>query len=144
METFYKMVYHPEDKSMEGWYYLKSETEKTLVVINVQEVESSRPPWFSGQVDYNLKGHEVTLPKSQIQIIKNHENKGGYSLIKIPYWLYKKNEGLEIKRISVPKKFTMKEGDPLIPHLTSSLYREALEGLETDMNHVDLVLKLKG
>lgn len=143
METFYKMSYNPEDKTMQGWYFIESETDKTITVLNVQEIQSDGPTWASGQVDYRLKAQKIILPKSQIKIHGHHEVKVGYSLIEIPYWLYKKNEGLEIKRISVPKKFTIRDKDPQIKSFTNEKYRLALEGVDTDMNHIDLVIRLK-
>jgi len=141
METFYKMVYHPEDKTMEGWYYLESETDKSVSVLNVQEKESSGPGWASGAVDYRLVVNKVTLPKSQIKLLEKHSTKENYFLFRIPYWLYKNNEGLEIKRIPLQKKFTMRDKDPLIEFLGIESYRKALMGLETDMNHIDRIIK---
>lgn len=139
MEDFYKKVYNPEDKTIVGWYYVKSETSTQIVLLNVQEKEKSGRDWANGAVDYSLRIKEVKLPKSQIKVLSHDESRKGYFLIKIPYWLFKKNEDLEVIRISVFKKFSIKHDDSAIDNFNIKEYREALQGCGTDMNHIDIV-----
>lgn len=139
MEDFYKKVYNPEDKTIEAWYYIKSETPTQVILLNVQEKENPGKEWASGSLDYRLKIKEVKLPKSQIKVLSHDNTRQGYFLIKIPYWLFKKNEDLELLRIPVSKKFTIKPDDPMIMLFQNKNYREALHGSGTDMNHIDIV-----
>jgi hypothetical protein len=53
--------------------------------------------------------------------------------------LFKKNEDLEIIRVSAPKKFSIKPDDPMIDNFFIKEYRVALKGCGTDMNHIDIV-----
>ena len=108
MEDFYKKVYNPEDKTIDAWYYVKSETSTQVVILNIHEKEKSGSEWANGALDYFLKVKEIKLPKSQIKVLSHDENRTGYFLMKIPYWLFKKNEDLEITRILVLKKFSIK------------------------------------
>lgn len=139
MEDFYKKVYNPEDKTIDAWYYVKSETSTQVVILNIQEKEKSGSEWANGALDYFLRVKEIKLPKSQIKVLLHDENRPGYFLMKIPYWLFKKNEDLEITRIPVLKKFSIKPDDPMIDNFSIKEYREALKGCGTDMNHIDIV-----
>ena len=139
MENFYKKVYNPEDKTIDAYYYVKSETSTQIVILNVQEKEKSGNEWANGALDYFIRVKEIKLPKSQIKVLSHDENRPGYFLIRIPYWLFKKNDDLEIIRLSVSKKFSIKPDDPLINNFFIKEYREALKGCGTDMNHIDIV-----
>lgn len=140
MEDFFKKVYRPEDKTIDAWYYVSSETNTQTKLLNVQEKELSGKEWANGAVDYRFKVQEVKLPKSQIKVLAHDPNREGYYLIKIPYWLFKKNLGLEIHRISVFKKFSIKPDDPEIDKFSTTDYHKALKGAGTDMNHVKIVV----
>lgn len=139
MEDFYKKVYHPEDKTIDAWYYVMFETNTQTTVLNVQEKERPGRVWASGDIDYSLYVKEVKLPKSQIKIIAHDENRPGYFLIKIPYWLFKKNEDLEIHRISLSKKFTMRPDDKLYLKFADPNYLKALAGSGTNMNRIEML-----
>lgn len=139
MEDFYKKVYNPEDKTIDAWYYVKSETSTQVVILNIHEKEKSGSEWANGALDYFLRVKEIKLPKSQIKVLSHDENRPGYFLMRIPYWLFKKNEDLEILRIPVSKKFSIKHDDPMIDNFSIKEYREALKGCGTDMNHIDIV-----
>jgi hypothetical protein len=141
MEDFFKKVYHPEDKTIDAWYYVSSETNTQTTLLNVQEKELSGKEWANGAVDYRFKVQEIKLPKSQIRVLSHDPNREGYYLIKIPYWLFKKNFGLEIHRISLFKKFSIKPDDSEIEKFTTTEYQKALKGAGTDMNHIKIVVE---
>jgi hypothetical protein len=139
MEDFFKKVYNSEDKSVTAWYYVKNDTSTQITLLNVQEKESPGKIWASGAVDYFLRIKEVKLPKSQIKVLSHDETRNGHFLIKIPYWLFKKNDGLEIIRIPVHKKFTIKPDDPMIDNFVDKHYSLALKGAGTNMEHIEIV-----
>jgi hypothetical protein len=139
MEDFYKKVYHPEDKTVDAWYYIKSETPTQTTVLNVQERETAGRVWASGDIDYRLSVKEIKLPKSQIQVLSHDENRPGYFFIKIPYWLFKKNEGLEVHRISVNKKFTIRPDDAIYSKFADKDYLKAMAGAGTNMTRIDML-----
>lgn len=137
MEDFFKKVYHPEDKTIDAWYYVKSETNTQTTILNVQEKETPGRVWASGDIDYRVSVKEIKLPKSQLKILGHDENREGYFLIKIPYWLYKKNPDLEIHRIYGNKKFTLKPDDQLYSKFDDKDYLKALAGTGTNMKRIE-------
>ena len=95
---------------------------------------------------YNAEDKSVTAwyyvkndTSTQITLLNVQEKESPYFLIKIPYWLFKKNDGLEIIRIPVHKKFTIKPNDPIIDNFVDKHYLLALKGAGTNMEHIEIV-----
>lgn len=95
---FNKSVYIPETKSVIAPYMIVDEDDKSISVLNIKEI--MRDIFRDDAYGYDITIHKVKLPKSQIEVLSDVENKEGFKYIKIPYWLFKNNLiGLEIKRI---------------------------------------------
>jgi len=105
---FNKTVFNPEDKSIVGAYMITKEFPNMIEVLNIKEVLDNSGLFMDGAESYNIYIYFSKLPKSQIEILGPVEGKEGFSYIKIPYWLYKKNvEGLVIKRSPVKKRLSI-------------------------------------
>jgi len=139
MQDFYNKVYNSEDKTIDAWYYVKSETQTQTTILNVHEKEIPGRLWASGDIDYRLDIKEVKLPKSQIKVLIHDENRSGYFLIKIPYWLFKKNDSLDIHRISASKKFTIRPDDKLYSMFADKDYLKAMAGTGTNMSRIEML-----
>lgn len=97
---FNKTIYVPEDKSVVGAYMITNENENSIEVLNIKELPDGKI-YFDNSISYAISIQKVKLPKSQIKIVKEIEGKPGFYFIKIPYWLYKKNEDeLKVSRIN--------------------------------------------
>lgn len=102
---FYKTTYNPEDKTIVGAYMITGEDEKTIDVLNIKETHPENKFYMDGAKVYYLNVKKIRLPKSQIEILSNVEDKEGFNFIKIPYWLYKKLEfDLGVERIKGKKR----------------------------------------
>jgi hypothetical protein len=102
---FYKTTYKPEDKTIVGAYMITGEDEKTIDVLNIKETHPENKFYMDGAKVYYLNVKKIRLPKSQIEILSNVEDKEGFNFIKIPYWLYKKLEfDLGVERLEGKKR----------------------------------------
>jgi hypothetical protein len=141
MEEFVSKIYNPEDKTIKAWYYLKNQTQSQVTLLNVQEKKNEDRVWASGAIDYKLYVKEVRLPKSQIEILEGNDDKEGYFLFKIPYWLFKKNDDLDIFRVSGQKKFSMLPNDVLYSKFSDIDYLKAMTGADTNMERIEVLHK---
>ena len=107
---FYKTTYIAEEKAVIGAYYIREEYERSLIVLNIQENLFEDRIMGDGSKVYWISPHMVRLPISQIEILSDVPNKENFKYIKIPYWLFKKNSGLEIKRIEGKKMVSFTRG----------------------------------
>ena len=96
---FNNSIYLSETKSVVAPYMIVGEDDKTISVLNIKEI--MRDIFRDDAYGYDITIHKVKLPKSQIEVLSDVENKEGFKYIKIPYWLFKNNfADLEIKRIN--------------------------------------------
>jgi hypothetical protein len=103
---FYKSVYNPDDKSVIAAYLITGETDKMIEVLNLIEKQDERSTFLDNVRPFSFVPQKIKLPKSQIEIIGDVEGKEGLSYIKIPYWLFKKNqEQLKVSRIKDKKRY---------------------------------------
>jgi hypothetical protein len=103
---FYSSIYNPLDKFVVGAYMIIEESEKTIIVLNLQEREDTRSFFADGKIPYTFLPYKVILPKSQIEVLEPVDNMEGFNWIKIPYWLVKNNPGLKIQRVKNSKRFS--------------------------------------
>jgi hypothetical protein len=100
----FKSEYIPEDKSIIASYYVLGETDKFWDVLNIVEREDRGSVWADDAKVYKYYPRKTKLPKSQVQQIEEIGNTG-FFVFRIPYWLYRKDPSLEIKRIEGKKRF---------------------------------------
>ena len=100
----FKSEYIAEDKSIIASYYVLGETDKFWDVLNIVEREDRGSVWADDARVYKYYPRKTKLPKSQVQQIEEIGNTG-FFVFRIPYWLYKKDPSLEIKRIEGKKRF---------------------------------------
>ena len=108
---FYKGVYEPETKSYVGSYLVGEETPKQLEVYNIIEKPDRDAIFVSNHVPYSMSLHKAMLPISQIEILGDVPGKEGFKFIRIPYWLFKKDDGLRIQRLNEKKALYLKGRD---------------------------------
>lgn len=147
VDNFYRGEYNPDSKKLSGYYYLSNEKNDSYQIVNAKEL--IRPEvWANGKKVYILKIHEFKLPKKFVDKLEEHPTKKGYFKFDLPYWLYKKENDLEIKRIPTDyKKFKQIYDLETLKKLTDPKVVEALDGLDTDeglvrqmqMNYENLV-----
>jgi hypothetical protein len=101
----FKSEYIPEDKSIIASYYVLGETDKFWDVLNIVEREDRNSVWADSSKVYRYYPRKSKLPKSQVQQLEEIGNTG-FFVFRIPYWLFKKDPGLEVKRIEGPKRFS--------------------------------------
>jgi hypothetical protein len=105
MFDFNKITFIPEDKSIVGAYMITGEDDKTIDILNIKETHPENKYYMDGAKVYHLNIKKVKLPKSQIEILSDVEDKDGFNYIKIPYWLYKKLEfDLKVERLGGKKR----------------------------------------
>ena len=108
---FYKGVYEPETKSYVGSYLVGEETPKQLEVYNIIEKPDRDAIYASNHVPYSMSLHKIKLPTSQVEILGDVPGKDGFKFIRIPYWLFKKDDGLRIQRLNEKKALYLKGRD---------------------------------
>jgi hypothetical protein len=104
IDYLFKSEYIPEDKSIIASYYVLGETDKFWDVLNIIEKEDNRTVWADDAKVYRYYPRKTKLPKSQVQQSEEIGNTG-FFVFRIPYWLYRKDPSLEIKRIEGKKRF---------------------------------------
>jgi hypothetical protein len=91
--SYYDSSYLPEEKSFIGSYIVSDDSQSnTIEIINIIENEMVNKMFVDGARPFNIEIHKIKLPKSQIEIIGDVEGYKPFKYIKLPYWLYKKNE----------------------------------------------------
>lgn len=103
---FYKTEFISEEKAIVGAYFIIKESEKSIEVLNLKERPNHGATYMDGATPYTIGSVErCILPTSQIKIMEPVEDREGFFYIKIPYWLFKKNDGLSISRYNKMKRF---------------------------------------
>lgn len=128
--------YNPETKTIDVVYYLLKDNPNTYQIINIQEKEKPNAIWADGATDYTIRINTELLPKKFVEIVSPVDGINGYYIFRLPYWMYKKDMGLQIKRLKeLPKRFTSPKDDT-VKLFGNKSYQEALEGTGTDMKKV--------
>jgi hypothetical protein len=128
----FKTEYNPGNKTILASYYVLEETDKVYKVLNPMEFEQSTV-WGDSKAVYKIKMPVVTLSKTQVTKLGPEAGFKGYYKFEIPYWVYKKEPNMVIKKINKPKRFTSPNDSEFIRSFTNSDYREAFEVIGTDM-----------
>lgn len=103
---FLKAQFIPKDKTIVGAYFITKRNEKSIEVLNLREQPNHLATYMDNATPYTIKmPSRCILPTSQIKILKEVEGREGFFFIQIPYWLYKKDEGLVINRYAKKKRF---------------------------------------
>jgi hypothetical protein len=124
---FYKSTYLEDEKSIVAAYYISEMNDNSITIINLQENEMEDRISMLGHRIYWLNPATIKIPLSQIQILSDVVGKKNYKFIKMPYWLYKRNKGFEIKRL---------KGDKIMSFIKSQINKEFLNKLN-DVNVKD-------
>jgi hypothetical protein len=103
---FYKSKYIEDEKSIICAYYVDKIDDRSITIINLQENEMEDRVSLAGNIFYWVNPVIVRIATSQLEIISDVPGKENYKFVKIPYWLYKRNRGLEIKRINKTKNLS--------------------------------------
>ena len=128
--------YLPDEKVIEASYYLMDEKPNSYVIINPKERLKTQAIWADGSQDYDLSFDLVELPKSQVKIVGDLEESPKYKIFKIPYWLYKKEPKLEIKRIEGKKRATLSGKESLLKKIYELGILDAFESLGGDFRKI--------
>ena len=128
--------YLPDEKVIEASYYLMDEKPNSYVIINPKERLKTQAIWADGSQDYDLSFDLVELPKSQVKIVGDLDQYPKYKIFKIPYWLYKKEPKLEIKRIEGKKRATLSGKESLLKKIYELGILDAFESLGGDFRKI--------
>jgi hypothetical protein len=128
--------YLPDEKVIEASYYLMDEKPNSYVIINPRERLKTQAIWADGSKDYDLSFDLVELPKSQVKIVGDLDQYPKYKIFKIPYWLYKKEPKLEIKRIDGKKRATLSGKESLLTKINELGILDAFESLGGDFRKI--------
>ena len=96
---FDKATYLSDERAIIGAYFITKENEKSVEILNIKEFAADTATFMDNARPYSVTFHRGTLPTSQIEIIEEVVGKEGFFYVKVPYWLYKENPELNIKRI---------------------------------------------
>lgn len=88
--------YDADSKTIITSYYVLDEKPNSYKVINPIEIEEKSSIYADGFVPYTLILKVTDLPKSQVKVLGE---KNGYTIFELPYWLYRKNDDLKVRRI---------------------------------------------
>ena len=96
---FDKAVYLSDERAIIGAYFITKENEKSIEILNIKEFAADTASFGDNARPYSVTFHKGTLPISQIEILGEVPEKEGFFYVKVPYWLYKENPELNIKRV---------------------------------------------
>lgn len=128
----FKSTYNSEDKTTTASYWVMDETPNSYVVVNPKEYKSNYE-WADGAQDYGIRYHITQLPKSKVEIIGSIPNFPQFKIFKIPYWLYKKDPKLEIKRFEGNKRMTLPKDRQVLIDITKQNIEGAFLALGGDV-----------
>jgi hypothetical protein len=130
---FYSTEYNPETKKLRSYYYLYGEKPDSYQILNIKEIHGNGV-WANGKASYTLLFDKIFVPKKFVNKLDEHPTKKGYFEFELPYWLYKNEKALNLKRIPTDfKKFSNYNLDPsYMKNYTDPKVVEALIGLDTD------------
>jgi hypothetical protein len=96
---FDKATYLPDERAIIAAYFITKENEKSIEILNIKEFAADTATFMDNARPYSVTFHKGTLPTSQIAILGEVPEREGFFYVKVPYWLYKENPNLNIKRI---------------------------------------------
>lgn len=96
---FNKATYLADERAIIAAYFITKQNEKSIEILNIKEIATDTATFGDNARPYSVTFHKGTLPTSQIAILGEVPEKEGFFYVKVPYWLYKENPGLNIKRI---------------------------------------------
>ena len=130
---FYSTEYNPETKKLRSYYYLYGEKPDYYQILNIKEIPG-KGVWANCKASYTLLFDKIFVPKKFVNKLDEHPTKKGYFEFELPYWLYKNEKALNLKRIPTDfKKFSNYNLDPsYMKNYTDPKVVEALIGLDTD------------
>lgn len=123
VNPLFKSKYNPDDKTITASYYVMDETPNSYVVVNPQEYKSFNE-WVDGAQDYSIKFDIIDLPKSKTNIIGSIDGFPQFKIFKIPYWLFKKEPKLVIKRFEGNKRMSY----PKDTNILKDIRKKNIEG----------------
>jgi len=96
---FNKATYLADERAIIAAYFITKQNEKSIEILNIKEFAADTATFIDNARPYSVTFHKGTLPTSQIAILGEVPEKEGFFYVKVPYWLYKENPELNIKRI---------------------------------------------
>lgn len=105
--SYYESSYLPEEKSFIGSYIVSDDSQSnTIEIINIIENEMVSKMFVDGSRPFTIEIHKIKLPrykfekdkegneikKEIVKIIGDVEDHEPFKYVKLPYWLYKKND----------------------------------------------------
>ena len=136
-DFLFKTEYNPNDKSITASYYLLGENDRTWDLLNIQEKERMSAVWGDDAKVYTYQPVVFKLPKSQALMVEEIGNTG-YFIFKIPYWLYKKESNMQVKRLEGKKRFVQPDIKGIEDVVPYEVLEPAMLAIGSDMK------KLKG
>ena len=139
----FKTNYLPDQKAIEASYFLLSEKPNSFVVLNPKERLKTQAIWADGSQDYDLSFFITELPKSYVEIIGTTDSEPQFTIFKIPYWLYKKEPKLEVRRLEGKKRPTLSGKEEMIKKISDldilDVFRALGDGFGKLKTYVDLI-----
>lgn len=132
----YKTSYNPEDKTVLASYYLLSEKPNSFTVVNPKEFANKSIEWADGSQDYRIGFEIIELPKSRVEVSGEIEGYPQFKIFKLPYWLYKKEPKLEIRRFDAKKRATLGGKESLLTQISDLGIVDAFEPLGGDFEKI--------
>lgn len=136
-DFLFKTEYNPNDKSITASYYLLGENDRTWDLLNIQEKERTSAVWADSAKVYTYQPVVFKLPKSQAMMVEEIGNTG-YFIFKIPYWLYKKEPKMNVRRLEGKKRFVQPDIKGIEDVVPYEVLEPAMLAIGSDMK------KLKG
>ena len=136
-DFLFKTEYNPNDKSITASYYLLGENDRTWDLLNIQEKERMSAVWGDDAKVYTYQPVVFKLPKSQALMVEEIGNTG-YFIFKIPYWLYKKEPKMSVRRLEGKKRFVQPDIKGIEDVVPYEVLEPAMLAIGSDMK------KLKG
>ncbi len=133
----FKTNYLPDQKAIEASYFLMSENPNSFLILNPKERLKTQALWADGSQDYDLSFHIVEIPKSQVEVIGQTNSDPEYTIFKIPYWLYKKEPKLEIKRLQGKKRPTLSGKEETLKKIADLNIVNAFKALGGDFRKLE-------
>ena len=129
----FKSTYNPEDKSVIVSYYVMDETPNSFIVVNPKEYKKPTE-WADGAQDYDLKFDIAQLPKSKTEVMGSIPDFPQFKIFKIPYWLYKKEPKLDMRRLEGNKRMSSPKDDVIFLDIRKMNIEDAFIALGGDTN----------
>jgi hypothetical protein len=133
----FKSNYLPDQKKIQASYYLLSEKPNSFSVVNPKEFIRKDIEWADGSQDYRLNFDIVELPKSQVEVVGEVDGNPEYKIFEIPYWLYKKEPKLEIRRFQGKKRPTLSGQHDMLKQISDLGIIDAFKALGGDFGKLE-------